>query len=101
MIRLDASHDALRSVVEENRADAVHAAKFEVMSIAKEGFVLPDRVAFVVENSPATAHPAGIEINSAVLDRAGLRPDLFLDLASEPIRVGKTHLDLCLFPGCE
>ena len=79
------------------------------MGVGEERLVLADRLALVVEDRPAAAHPARADVHlrlairadddlagSIARGRARLGLDLLLDLAAEAVGVGEADLDLGL-----
>ena len=107
---------ALDRVVEQHRADADAHVELEAVGVGEEWLVLADRLALVVEDGPAAAHPARADIvrrhlrlairaddDLAVCIALGHRPglglDLLLDLAAEAVGVGEAVLDFGLLAG--
>src|SRR5439155_24954433 len=83
------------------------------MGVGEERLVLADKLALVVEDSPATAYPAranrvprhhrqairsddDFAVGIALGCRSWIGLDLLLDLPAEPIRVGEADLDFRL-----
>ena len=85
--------DAPDRVVEQHRADACGAGELEAVGGAEERLVLADRLALVVEDGPAAADPARIDVRTARHERARLGLDLLLDLAAEAVGVREAVLD--------
>ena len=97
VIRVQRGDDALGRVVEQHRADADRDAELEAdraVGRAEEGLVLADRLALVVEDGPAAAHPARADLGAAFDQRPRLGLDLLLDLAAKAVGVGEAELDL-------
>ena len=61
----------------------------------EEGFVLADKLAFIVEHNPVAAYPSRIHMVSNPFNRPGFCLDLFLNFSAESIGVGKAVLYLC------
>ena len=110
VIRVQRGDDALDGVVEQDRADADAHVELEAVGVGEERLVLPDRLAFVVEDRPAAADPARADIvrrhlrlairahdDLAVGIALGHRPrlglDLLLDLAAEAVGVGEADAE--------
>src|SRR5258708_349806 len=66
------------------------------MRAAEKRLVLTNRLAFVVEDRPAAAHPARLTGTSAVGQARRLGLDLLLDLAPKAVGVGEAMLNLGL-----
>ena len=103
--------DAPDRVVEEHRADADRDVELEAVRVGEERLVLADRLALVVEDGPAAADPARVDVVGVIAagrprprrSRRGVAPgparlglDLLLDLAAEAVGVGEADLDLRL-----
>src|SRR5262249_50971843 len=63
-VRVQRGDDALDRVVEQRRADAGRHAELEGMRGGEEGLVLADRIALVVEDGPAGAHPSRLRLRT-------------------------------------
>ena len=98
VVGMDGGDDALNRVVTQDRADADLHAELELVplrwELAEERLVLADRLALVVEDGPAAAHPARIDDRAAVDHRSRLGLDLLLDLAAEAVGVAEADLEL-------
>src|SRR5262249_24132746 len=58
MVGMKGGDDAFQRIVEEHGAHTDADVELEAVGIREECFVVTDRLAFVVEHSPTTAHPA-------------------------------------------
>ena len=91
---------ALDRVVEQDRAHADRARRTRSGACrAEERLVLPDRLALVVEDRPATADPARGDVYGRLrlialprAERPRLGLDLLLDLAAEAIGIAEADL---------
>ena len=66
----------------------------EGVRVIKEGLVLFDGLAFIIEDRPTTADPARLDCGSTFDDGTGLSLDFFLNLATEAVGIAEAHLDL-------
>src|SRR5215510_11796888 len=90
---MDRGDDALDRVVKQYGADAHRPREFKLVRGAEERFILPDRVALVVEDRPSAAHPARTDLRPAISKwpRFGLK--LLLNFATEAVGVSEAVLD--------
>jgi hypothetical protein len=94
--------DALGWIVEQGGADALQPCELKLVrlvrwQIAEKRLVLLDRLAFVVVDGPAAAHPAQRSRNAG--DLFWLSLYLALDGATKAIRIGEGDLYLGLCAG--
>ena len=96
VVRVQRGNDARDRIVEKNRADANDRGELKIMRATEERLVLPDRLALVVEDGPATADPSWVDCGASFDERTGLCLNLLLDLATEAVGVAEAELRLGL-----
>src|SRR5690349_8309209 len=80
---------AFGRIVKEDGADAREPVEFKVVRRGEERFVLADRLAFVVVDGPAAAHPTRRNIGAYPRDSTWLGLRFELCLTTEPIPITK------------
>jgi hypothetical protein len=78
-------NDTPGRVVKQNGTHADCIGKLECLRRTEEGLVLPNGVALIVEDRPATADPAWAYCWSACNEWTGFGLDLLLDLAAKAV----------------
>src|SRR5919112_1273474 len=98
MIRVQRRDDALERIVEQDGADTDLNTELESVAflreLAEKRLVLADGFSLVVEDGPAAAYPAQVDVWPAFDQRPRLGLELFLDLAPKAVGVGKADLDI-------
>ena len=93
VVGVQGGDDALDGVVEQHRADADADVELEAVGGGEERLVLADRLALVVEDGPAAAHPARTDI-VGVISGWPSAPTMILPAASRlgtgPARPGSS-----------
>ena len=98
---MERRNDALHRVVKEDRTDADGLCANSNACGTEERLVLTHGFPLVVEDGPAAADPAWIDVWAARDKRAGLGLDLLLDLAPEAVGIRERVLDFRLLTRLE
>ena len=88
--------DARGRIIEQRGTYPALDREFELVRGGEEGFVLPDWLALVVEDRPAAADPARVDVGATRVHRSGLGGNFGLDCAAVAIRVREADLQLAL-----
>ena len=93
VVGVERGDDAFDRIVKQDRADAHLVAEDETVRRREERFVLTDRLPLVVEDGPAAAHPARVDVLAGTFHRSRLGLNDFLDFAAEAVGVAEAELD--------